>query len=222
MLYINNPYGLNEKEPAGYGKLIVNGRGSIKAVPDIINISLGVETTNVELQKALEENKLLFEGVMKVLKDMGIEDKDIKTNLFQVTQEYDYIDGKQSFRDYLVANNIIVTLRDINKAGELIDRAVKNGANKINGVEFASENTDKYEEEALSLALKNAIDKASSLAEGIGVQLAAAPDKIVEGGSIGVAPVSFAKGSLMVAQSISPGEIEIVKELSVQYSYWKF
>ncbi|MEA4828272.1 MAG: SIMPL domain-containing protein, partial [Clostridium sp.] len=97
----------------------LNGKGTLKTKPDMAILTLGVITEGKELKTVQEENALKTNSLINRLKAMGINERDIQTQSYNVDIEYDYVDGKQVFRGYRVTNTIVVTIRDINKTGEI-------------------------------------------------------------------------------------------------------
>ena len=65
---------------------------------------------------------------------------------------------------YRVSNMVQVTIRDMTKVGDVIDTAVKAGANNVWGISFSLENTDDLEDQAREAAVKDARARAESLA----------------------------------------------------------
>ena len=144
-------------------KLKVQGEGSIMVQPDIAVVVLGISTENKELKLAQEENTIKSNAVLKTLKDMSIQTKDIQTQSYTITPQYDYIDGKQVIRSYLVVNNLEITIRDMSKIGEIIDAAVESGANQVNSIRFSVSDQSKYYRQALKSAVDDAILKSRTL-----------------------------------------------------------
>lgn len=105
---------------------------------------IGIITENVQLEIAQQENVKITEQVLANIKSMGVSSKDIQTQNYSINIIYDYIDGKQVFRGYKVTNYLKVLIRDINAVGEVIDAAVKGGANAINNVSFIVSDTARY------------------------------------------------------------------------------
>ncbi|GAG45347.1 unnamed protein product, partial [marine sediment metagenome] len=57
------------------------------------------------------------------------------------------------------------------RAANIIDTAVKNGANTVGSLEIFVKEQDKYKQEALLEAVKNARQKAQAIAEALGVKI---------------------------------------------------
>jgi uncharacterized protein YggE len=70
-----------------------------------------------------------------------------------------------------VANTLSVRLRDIEKAGEVIDKAVSLGVNQNTSISFTNADPSKALEEARRKAVEDAAAKARTLSEAAGVSL---------------------------------------------------
>jgi uncharacterized protein YggE len=111
--------------------------------------------------------------VVDELKQSGIEPKDIQTTNFSIEPRYeDRDDGKPAkLVGYHVTNSVYITVRDIKKLGEVLDKVVSLGANSIGGITFGLANREVVEMEARKLAMQDAIAKAKLYAEAAGAEL---------------------------------------------------
>ncbi|SHJ88074.1 SIMPL domain-containing protein [Tepidibacter formicigenes] len=175
-----NNYRNEEKNNKNKGIISVNGIGIIKTQPDTATLTIGVVTEDKDLKKAQRENSLKVNQIIKSLAGIGIKEKDIQTINYTVRKNYDYIDGKQEFRNYEVRHILQVTVRDINQAGNVYDIAVENGANIEGGIEFSISSAEKYYNQALELAVENAIDKANKVANTLETNVKKLPSSIKE------------------------------------------
>lgn len=73
---------LAQDPPEGERSITVTGYGVAYGSPDIARVGLGVETSNTDVQVALEETNEKLEAVLAVLREAGIADADIQTNYF--------------------------------------------------------------------------------------------------------------------------------------------
>lgn len=160
--------------------LKVTGTGVIKVMPDTAEIVLGVITENDKVQIAQKENSTITAQVIETLKNLGVLNKDLKTEGYTINSKYDYVDGKQVFRGYEVRNLIRVTIRDINNIGMIIDAAVEQGVNNIGNISFTIKDSSLFYSEALKLAVEDAQSKAITIASKLGVKVDIIPIKIVE------------------------------------------
>jgi hypothetical protein len=141
----------------------VAGVGEVKAQPDTAQIRIGVETDSETAQDAMEENNIRATQVISELKSLGIESKDIQTSNFSIRSTYD--DDNRSITGYRVGNVVTVTIRNLEQAGELLDKVVQVGANQIYGISFTVDDPTELIEQARERAMDDAKSKAQQLAK---------------------------------------------------------
>lgn len=158
--------------------------GLVKATPDMASITTGVTTEGQTAQAALSKNTAAMTGVIDTLKEAGIEAKDIQTSDFNVSPVYEQRkNGQAAFiTGYRVSNKVHITVRDTKRLGEVLDKAVKAGANQIGSIGFGIAAPEKLKDEARKLAMRNAIDNAKLYADAAGVELGPVVSIAEEGG----------------------------------------
>lgn len=151
--------------------LTVSAEGKVIAVPDIANINFTVVTDAKTAKEAQTKNTEKMNKVITHVKSIGIDSKDIKTTSYYLNQKYDYIDGKSILAGYILNNSINIKVRKFDSIGDLIANSVDLGINQIGDVQFSIENPDEVKAQAGAIAMKNAKDKALTLARQAGVSL---------------------------------------------------
>lgn len=202
-------------------KMNLSGKGSIMVKPDIAVVNIGVATENKDLKIAQEENAEKSTAVYNTLIKNKVAEKDIMTESYTITPEYDYVEGKQIFRNYKVSNIFKVTIRDLSMVGEVIDDAVNSGANIVNSIVFTASNSEFYYRQALNMAIDDAVKKAESIEKNLDIIVNKVPFSITEQ-SVGYAPVyekALYSSPQSVATPISSGEIEISASVNVVFTY---
>lgn len=200
--------------------LKVSGSETLQAAPDQATITLGVMTENEDPQQAQQANSQAIANVIAALKSAGIPEEHMKTSEYRIDPQYDYIDGKELFKNYKVQHIIQVRTTDIEKIGSLIDTAVKSGANTVTSIRFSLLNPEAYYNQALSLALKHANEKALSMARTIGITLNPIPNQVDEISET-TSPTLYQASSFAQNAStpIQPGELNITATVRVEYTY---
>ncbi|MHC1683991.1 MAG: SIMPL domain-containing protein [Clostridiaceae bacterium] len=202
-------------------KMNINGKGTVMVKPDIAVVDMGVVTENINLKTAQAENAAKATALYNTLIENGVLEKDIITESYTITPEYDYVEGKQIFRGYKVSNIFKVTMRDLSRVGEIIDAAVASGANIVNSIRFTSSNSEFYYRQALNIAIDEAIKKAKSIEKNLDIVVNKVPFSITEQ-SLGYAPVyekALFNAPISVTTPISSGEIEISASVNVVFIY---
>lgn len=214
------------EEQAQTHTITVTGEGKITIQPDVAYVNLGVFSKGKTANEAQTANAKLFAAVEKVLlEQFGIAKKDIKTNGFQVHPEYSYQEkAEPKITGYTADHSLVVTYRDLDKLGQLLDAVSKAGANRMNGVQFGTEKGEQYELQAIEKAMGNAETKANTIAKYAKRSVKGVLSVQQHGVSNIPAPyhrmakVAFDTASAeSVSTSVQPGEMEYVTSVTVTY-----
>ena len=193
----------------------VTGEGEVMAVPDIATLRLGIEAQEATVAEAQSQATEAMGRVMAALTDNGVAEEDIQTQYFSIRQITRWVNEEQVVVGYRVTNMVTTKIRDIDKAGIIIDAVAEAGGDltRIDSIGFSVDDPSAYYEQARQEAMADANAKAEQLAELAGVTLGK-PTYISEG--IQVPP------TIMIAEAaISPGEMEISLTVQVAYAILK-
>ena len=165
--------------PAYAGTIAIEGRGEVRAAPDMATINSGVTTQGVSAREALDANTAAMSELIAALKDAGIEARDIQTSGFSVNPNYVYSDARDELgysmppkiNGYQVSNSVTVVVRDLEDLGSILDRSVTVGANTVNGVSFSVADPSELLNEARRMAFTDAREKAELYAGVAGATL---------------------------------------------------
>ena len=87
--------GLFAQAASGFGSgsgsgagISVSGRGEATAVPDLAILSLGVEALADSVSEARNQAAVAMEGVLAVLSESGVPERDIRTTFFNINPRY--------------------------------------------------------------------------------------------------------------------------------------
>lgn len=200
----------------------VNGIGQVSLKPDVAYIYVGVHTENVSAADAVSENTSKTTRLVEALKTAGVAADDIRTTNFSIYPAQQYSpDGQPMETKYMVDNNVYVTVRDLTKLGDLLDSAVKAGANSVNSITFDVLDKTQALADARKAAVEAAKKQAEELASAAGVSLVniqniqyydSMPVPVVEGKGMGGAAMA---GD--VAVPISPGQLQLTATVTLTY-----
>lgn len=212
--------------PEALRTLNVNGVGVVYLTPDIAYITIGVNTQRDNASEAVDANKEQTTAVIQAIKDAGVEDKDIRTNNFSIwsNPQYDSSGQLSGVINYSVDNTVNVTVRNIDKLGDLLDAAISAGANSIYSIQFDVEDKTKAQEEARTKAVEDAKAEAAGLAETSGVALDVIQNiSYYESGGPYYYDMGYGKGGggagvEAAAVPIQPGQLAVTVSVNITYT----
>lgn len=198
----------------------VTGEATLQAPPDQAIITLGVQTENVNPMLAQQENSQTTSKIITALRELGIAEENIKTSDYRLDPQYNYVEGKEIFKNYKVQHMIQIKTNNIENVGSIVDSAVKHGANSVSNVRFSLANSENYYNQALTIAINNAYEKALTLTRAIEATLHPIPIQIEEL-SATTPPIVYQTTSYVKASTtpILPGELQISATVRVVYKY---
>lgn len=219
---------------AGEMTISVSGEGEVLALPDIGQFSFSVRAAGADAVEAQENSAEAINAILAYLEEEGVDEKDIKTQNYNLNPKYRYEErvcafegycppGERVIDGYEVHQSVSVKVRDLDNAGVLISGAGENGATNISSLQFTIDDESALQAEARAKAIAGAKEKAEVLANDLGMRL----DRIVgfnEGGGNSYPRIeqSFALdsaegGSFKTAPSLPVGENEIRSNVTIMY-----
>ena len=208
------------QDAADRNTVSVNATGTIKVMPDIAYITAGVVTQDADAAKAQQDNSAAMNTLFDALKAAGLTEDDIDTTNYSVRPMYDYSqDGKGEITGYEVTNTVRIAVRDLTRAGEVIDIAGGSGANTNFSVMFTLEDEDALYNDALTEAMGVARTKADTLAEAGGFSILSVLT-VSEGGYNYYPVYEYAaadEAGIARETPISAGELKVSASVTVVY-----
>ncbi len=154
--------------------LTVTGRGVERIPTSLSKVSLGVQiqgkTANVVQQEAARKSN----SVVKLLQSRNVEK--LETTGIRLNPVYNYKNNVQQIKGY-EATNIVSFQVKTEKAGKLLDEAIKAGATRIDSLRFVA--TPQAVTQARQQALKEATQDAKKQANAVFSSLGFTPKEIV-------------------------------------------
>ncbi|MFC4807929.1 SIMPL domain-containing protein [Paenibacillus sp. GCM10023250] len=196
----------------------VIGEGTVTATPDQAVVVLGTISEGSDLQTVQSVNAATVTNIIDDMLQLNIPRENMQTSDYRIEAQYDFEEGQSIFRGYKVTHLLQITLDHIGQTGTVVDTAVDAGANQVSSIRFQLKQPALYDNQALSLAVLNAQQKAASIAGTLGIPLPAVPSKVREmpdsANAIPFAPSLLAKSA---ATPISPGQMNITASVQVTY-----
>jgi len=145
-----------------------SGEGKVTVTPDIATLSLGIEAQAATISDAQSEAQSAMDRVMDALDTNGVAEKDIQTQYFNISQITSWDDKNQQeiVIGYRVTNTVSAKIRDVTKAGIVIDAVALAGGDltRVNYISFSVDDPTRYHDEARDKAMADARGKAEQLA----------------------------------------------------------
>ncbi|XZE22295.1 SIMPL domain-containing protein [Pirellulaceae bacterium SH449] len=217
----------------------VNGSAEIYAIPDEVLVSASIDSRGKTVLEASEQNDKLVQAVRDFLKKSGIEDRHIRTEYLTLRPEYPQSQPRYGVSalpsdpfssatgepgadplkpiGYSAVRSFSIVIRDVAKFEPIYKGMLQLGVNRIDGVQFRTSELRKFRDQARLEAVKAAKEKATAMANELGVTLAGV--KLVEENSSRSLP--FMTNSAQVAlpaggeSSSTGGEIAISANVRV-------
>lgn len=153
--------------------ITVTGEGVVTAAPDIATVSLGVTTQGETAAEAMAANTAALTAVLERVRAAGVEDRDIQTSTLNLNPNWSNSDGSSMavIRGYIATNVLQIRVRDLAKLGGVLDAAITDGANTLNGVSFGLAEPEPAMDDARKAAVAKARARAELLTGAAGVGL---------------------------------------------------
>lgn len=154
----------------------VSGQGEVQAEPDQAIVNLGIEARKPRLEDARAAVAKSVEAVLKLTRDMKIDQKYVRATRINVQPEYNWDNGarERNLIGYFVSRQVEVDLRDLEKLGQLLEKATDLGVNQIGDPRLDSSKRRELERQALAKAVEDARLNAETVAKAAGARLGAA------------------------------------------------
>jgi len=215
-------------------RFFVSGEGRAAAVPDVAEFTFGVFTEGGKDVASLQEkNAAKMNKIIGFIKSKGVDAKDIKTLNYSVQPRYQrYECGKRDAAaapcppreiiGYSVKQSARVKVRDFGKVGEILSGVGQRGASSVSQLSFSVGDRIRLENEAREKAIRQAKEKALSIAKAAGFRLGRLVS--VSDNQRRFLPLSPRKASALGESGgqgepvgVEPGSQEIISSVTLQY-----
>jgi len=215
-------YKTNEQD-----RFSITGSGTVYAKADIANIEVGLKTgAKKTAAEATTESTNKMNEIVNELKQLGIDEKDIKTSNYNLSPVYNYTNDKgQELVGYEVTQSLTVKIRDLAKIGDVISKTTGKGANQIGNINFTIDDEFALKNQARELAIQKAKEKAVLIANQSGMKLGKVKSVMENSDYNPPIMYSYANAKMesstgadaIAAPSIQSGQNEIKVEVTLVY-----
>ena len=146
-----------------------SGTAEIRVVPDLADLSFGVEVRHTDLKEARKQQAERASKVLAVIRAAGVVEKDLQASQVEIQPSYtDHREETETVQFYSVSQQITCTLHDVSKVTDVTAAVVTAGATSVESASLRTSELRKYRDEARAKAIKAAKEKAIALATELG------------------------------------------------------
>jgi len=200
-----------------------DGKHEMTVAPDRAKVYAGISVLKSNPTDAQNNANEIITQIIKALNEKGISSADIETENFNLYEEKTWTkDGEKSL-GWRATQTLIIKTKDLTKTGEIVDIAVENNANQINSIQFylSPEKENEYKREAITIASKNAKEKAEAMAQSLGLKLGKI--KTVSESSFDYYPYSYdmknnaGVGAIEESSTVMPRDVTVRTTINLVY-----
>jgi uncharacterized protein len=165
-----------EKRP--FPLVTVTGEGSVAVKPNMAEITAGVSSEAKSPRDAAAANAKTMTAVINAIRSAGIPENDVGTTRYAINPVY-ASKGRgetQQVVGYRVSNLVRVRIKDLARAGDVLDQMIEAGATNVGGIDFDASNAVELKDRARTAAFADAKRKAELFAKAAGAQLGRATE----------------------------------------------
>lgn len=188
--------------------------------PDLARIDLGVSVLSATVAEATSEAADRISAVVASVEAFGIPSEEMRTSRYRVQPEYDHRNDRAELRGYRVSNVVTVTLRDLDRVGEVLEAATLAGGDSavVEAVRFEVDDAAEARRRARSAAFAEALDAARQIADLAGVSLGSVVSVTERPGPGDPVPrAAMMESDASGATPIRPGRQAIAVTLAVEF-----
>lgn len=198
--------------------ITVTGEASVPVRPDIATLSLGVTTQAVTAAEAMAANSAALAVVLERLRAAGIAERDLQTSNLTLNPNWVGHDSGSgpTISGYVASNLLTVRVRALDSLGAVLDAAITDGANTLNGLTFELAEPGPKLDEARRAAVADAMARAGLLVEAAGAGLGPVRSISEGGGFVNPQPM-FRQEVAPAAVPVAGGEIGVTASVTMVF-----
>ncbi len=208
-------------ETSSQTSITVSAQGSTTVTPDVAFVTVGVQQTDLQADKAQSLANAIIAAAISRIKALGIPDKDIQTQSISLDPQYD---DRGALTGFQATDTLSITVEQMGKAGSVIDAGVGAGANRNVSVSFGLKDDSQARADALRAAIAAGQRKATAAATQLGLSLAGAKVQVVENQVQTVVPEPYAavggvaRSTVTTPTPVQTGSLVIQDSVTLTYT----
>jgi len=219
-------FGCSIETQSRQSTVTVSGIGAVMVNPDMVQMTVNFSHTAATTREAKAEVDGRIGRILGILKEEGIEEKNIKTISLNYDTETEYRNGRYVVIGQKASQSMTVTMYNItenpNKFPSLLDRITAIDRVSVRNIIFDTENKTEIFRQSRELAYEKALDKANQYAKLSGKKIVKTLT-ISEGRnrdyySMSQSNVAYESDGIMsMGASVPTGEQEIKTEITAVF-----
>lgn len=199
----------------------VPGNGEVEAVPDTAQLTLGVNVVAPTAQAAQNEATATLTRVASVVQSLGVPAESLRTSTLSLSPEFERPGPEATSVNpnpigFRAIGTVQITTQNFAQLGQLVDQAVRAGANEVQGVTFLLREPQIAQDQALQRALVDAALKGLRITRALGAEPIAIRSVQASTGFIPVPQtISFARAQAAVP--VFPGTQPVRADVTVEF-----
>lgn len=149
----------------------IEGRASMKIVPDMATIYVGASAVHQRVDSAMEKCAQAFTRLNALFKKYKISENDVKSENLSISEDFTYENGARKKNGYRVFKQYKVTWYDLKTLQNFLFDAAAQGANEIDRLEFSHSKSDSLEKTIIDLAIDDAVSTAQQMAKKMNIKI---------------------------------------------------
>ncbi|MDQ6914542.1 MAG: SIMPL domain-containing protein [Actinomycetota bacterium] len=199
--------------------ITVMGSASTTVPNDTARFTFGVVSRRRSATAALQATSVRARRLVGAIQAAGVQGPDVTTGTLSVQRMVVTVRGSR-VAEYEAVNSVRIVVRQVSRAGAVVDAAVRAGATSVAGPVFSPGNVAATYRQALRMAFADAREKARLLAEDAGATLGPVVT-ITENGAqtdTGSSPSAGAPQRQRASPPVRPGTTTVQADVTVVFA----
>lgn len=152
--------------------LVVQADGNYEADPDLATLTFRIFSQDKDLKQAYSSAANSVQRIADLAAQNGLKKEEISTGVLTVAPNYEG-DRKKRARSYYVQGQVVLRVHDFTHLGSILDGSVEDGISDFRSLTYSLSDEEAAKKQAVALAMRSAIGRASSALEQKGQKLGA-------------------------------------------------
>ncbi len=196
----------------------VSGQGSLEVEPDMGYVSMHVRREGSDPAELRRDIDKVVRAILKLVRNLKIAESDVTTAALSINPRYRRRDSETVVDGVIATQTILITLRDLDLFGRLLNRSLAEGVNNVDPIRLDTSRRVELENQALEVAMKDAREEAARVALGLDLRLGQALNVQVVSHSPRPQMALMEMRSAGNSDTFNPGLIRVQRNVQVTFA----